>query len=169
MCTRSNSIPHWQEGNSVHIDYVEITNISVDYEITVPTDTTVRTHTGSGDQTIEGTHGSAELQTGSGDVKLTNLTGDVRLQTGSGDVRARGISGAVKGGTGSGDVEVEETGPGDIDLHTGSGKLSRAGSEWFPRRSRQRRHYRGRHAEQRVGNSYRLGQRACARPGKRRV
>ncbi len=115
--------PIRQEGNSVHIDYVEIKNISVDYEITVPTDTTVRTHTGSGDQTIEGTHGSAELQTGSGDVKLTNLTGDVRLQTGSGDVRARGISGAVKGGTGSGDVEVEETGPGDIDLHTGSGNI----------------------------------------------
>jgi hypothetical protein len=115
--------PIRQEGNSVHIDYVEIKNISVDYEITVPADTTIRSHTGSGDQTIEGTHGNVDVQTGSGNVKLRNLTGEVTLQTGSGDVRAREISGPVKGGTGSGDIEVEETGAGDIYLHTGSGNI----------------------------------------------
>ena len=116
--------PIRQEGNSVHIDYVNVRNISVDYEITVPTDTTIRTHSGSGDQTIEGTHGNVDVQTGSGDVKLRNLTGEVRLQTGSGDVRAREIAGAVKGGAGSGDIEVEESGRGDVDLHTGSGNIT---------------------------------------------
>jgi len=119
--------PIRQEGNSVHIDYVNAHNISVDYEITVPADTTVRTRSGSGDQTIEGTHGNVDVQTGSGDVKLTNLAGEVRLQTGSGDVRARQISGAVHGGTGSGDVEIEETGQGDIDLRTGSGGINARG------------------------------------------
>ena len=49
--------PMRQEGNSIHIDYVEAHNISVDYEITVPADTALRTHTGSGDQIIEGTQG----------------------------------------------------------------------------------------------------------------
>jgi putative adhesin len=116
--------PIRQEGNSVHIDYVNVRDISVDYEITVPTDTTIRTHSGSGDQTIEGTHGNVDVQTGSGDVKLASLTGEVRLQTGSGDVRAREISGPVKGGAGSGDIEVEEAGAGDIDLHTGSGNIT---------------------------------------------
>jgi len=119
--------PIRQEGNSVHIEYVEMKNISVDYEITVPADTTIRTHSGSGDQTIQGTRGNADIQTGSGDVKLTNLTGEVTLQTGSGDVRAREISGPVKGGTGSGDVEIEETGSGDIALHTGSGNITARG------------------------------------------
>ncbi len=119
--------PIRQEGNSVHIDYVNAHNISVDYEITVPADTTVRTRSGSGDQTIEGTHGNVDVQTGSGDVKLTNLTGEVRLQTGSGDVRAHQISGAVHGGTGSGDIEIEETGQGDIDLRTGSGGINARG------------------------------------------
>ena len=119
--------PIRQEGNSVHIDYVNAHNISVDYEITVPTDTTVRTRSGSGDQAIEGTHGNVDVQTGSGDVKLTNLTGEIRLQTGSGDVRARQISGAVYGGTGSGNVEIEETGQGDIDLRTGSGGINAHG------------------------------------------
>lgn len=115
--------PLRQEGNSIHIDYVNTRDISVDYEITVPAETTVRTRSGSGDQTIEGTRGNVDLQSGSGDIKLANLTGEVRLQTGSGNVRAREISGSVRGGAGSGDIEVEETGSGEIDLHTGSGNL----------------------------------------------
>lgn len=116
--------PIRQDGNSVHIDYVNVRDISVDYEITVPAETTIRTHSGSGDQTLEGTRGNADIQTGSGDVKLRNLTGEVRLQTGSGDVRAHGISGAVKGGAGSGDIDIEEAGQGDVDLHTGSGNIT---------------------------------------------
>jgi hypothetical protein len=116
--------PIRQEGNSIHIDYVDAHNISVDYEITVPADTTVRTRSGSGDQTIEGTHGNVDVQTGSGDVRLANLVGEIRLQTGSGDVRAHEIAGSVKGGTGSGDVEIEETAQGDIDMHTGSGNIT---------------------------------------------
>ena len=119
--------PIRQEGNSIHIDYVNVRNISVDYDITVPAQTTVRTRSGSGDQTIEGTQGNVDVQTGSGDVKLRSLKGEVRLQTGSGDVRAHEISGSVRGGTGSGDVEIDEAGPGDIDLHTGSGGVSARG------------------------------------------
>src|ERR1700688_777054 len=119
--------PVRQDGNSIHIDYVNARDISVDYEITVPADTTIRSHSGSGNQTIEGTHGNADLQSGSGDMKLSNLTGEIRLQTGSGDVRAREISGPVRGGAGSGNIEVEETGSGDIDLHTGSGNITARG------------------------------------------
>ena len=52
--------PIRQQGNSIHIDYVNYRNISVDYEITVPAETTVRSRSGSGDQIIEGTHGNAE-------------------------------------------------------------------------------------------------------------
>jgi hypothetical protein len=115
--------PIRQEGNSVHIEYVDMKNISVDYEITVPEDTTIRTHSGSGDQVIEGTRGNVDVQTGSGDVKLTKLAGELHVQTGSGDVRAREVAGSVKGGTGSGDVEIEETGAGDVDMHTGSGNI----------------------------------------------
>src|SRR5947209_4034948 len=76
--------PLRQEGNSIHVDYLNVRGISVDYEITVPSDTAVRTRSGSGDQTIEGTRGTADLQSGSGDMRLSNLTGEIRLQTGSG-------------------------------------------------------------------------------------
>jgi hypothetical protein len=119
--------PLRQDGNSIRIDYVNVRDISVDYEITVPEDTTIRSHSGSGNQTIEGTHGNADVQTGSGDVKLSRLTGEIRLQTGSGNVRAREISGPLRGGAGSGDIELEETGKGDIDLHTGSGNITARG------------------------------------------
>jgi putative adhesin len=119
--------PIRQDGNNIHIDYVDMKNISVNYEISVPADTVVRTHSGSGDLIVEGTHGNVDAQTGSGDVKLANLTGEIRLQTGSGNIRARQISGAVKGGTGSGDIEVDETSSGDIDLHTGSGNITARG------------------------------------------
>ncbi len=118
-----NNPPIRQEGNTIHIEYVNMRNISVDYEISVPADTTVRTRSGSGDLIVEGTRGNVDIQTGSGDVKLANLTGELQLQTGSGNIRAHQISGAVKGGTGSGDVEIEEASVGDIDLHTGSGNI----------------------------------------------
>jgi len=119
--------PVRQDGNSIHVDYVNARDISVNYEITVPTDTKIRTRSGSGDQIIEGTRGNIDLQSGSGDIKLARLTGEIRLQTGSGNVRARDISGPVRGGAGSGDIELQETATGDVDLHTGSGNITARG------------------------------------------
>lgn len=116
--------PLRQEGNSIRVDYVTARDISVDYEITVPADTTIRTHSGSGDQNIEGTHGNVDLHSGSGDLKLARIAGEIHLQTGSGNVRAHEISGPVRGGAGSGDIEVEESGSGDVDMHTGSGNIT---------------------------------------------
>lgn len=116
--------PLRQEGNSIHIDKVTARNISIDYEITVPVDTTIRSHSGSGNQTIEGTHGNADVETGSGDVKLSRLTGEIHLQTGSGNVRAHEVAGPIRGGAGSGDIEVQEIGSGDVTLHTGSGNVT---------------------------------------------
>jgi len=121
--------PIRQEGNSIHIEKVDMHNISISYEISVPVETSLRTHSGSGDQTIEGTHGNVDVGTGSGDVRLTSLTGEVHVQTGSGNVKAREISGAVHGGTGSGDVELEEMAAGDIELHTGSGNIRARGMQ----------------------------------------
>jgi putative adhesin len=121
--------PVRQEGNSIHIDKVTARNISIDYEITVPVDTAIRAHSGSGNEIIEGTHGNADVQTGSGDVKLSRLTGEIHVQTGSGDVRALEIAGPVRGNTGSGEVEVQEIASGDIDMHTGSGNISIRGAQ----------------------------------------
>lgn len=115
--------PVRQEGNSIRIDFVNARDISVNYEIIVPAETTIRTRSGSGDQTIEGTHGNVDLQSGSGELKLSQISGEIHVKTGSGNVRAKEVSGAIQGGTGSGDIDVEESGAGDVDLHTGSGNI----------------------------------------------
>jgi hypothetical protein len=114
--------PVRQDGNSVRIDYVNVRNIAIDYEITVPADTKVQTHTGSGDQTMEGLKSDLELESGSGDIQLRDFTGAVNLHTGSGDVKGD-ISGGLRAETGSGDIRIEEKGSGDVDAHTGSGNI----------------------------------------------
>ncbi len=119
--------PIRQNGNNIRIDYVNINNISIDYEITVPAETAIRAHTGSGNQNIEGLRGNVELESGSGDLKLARLTGDMRFQTGSGNVRGRELAGPAKIKAGSGDIEIEETGSGDMEIRTGSGNINVSG------------------------------------------
>ena len=116
--------PVRQNGNSVRIDYINYNNISIDYEITVPYDTAVRAHTGSGDQTVEGLKGRIDLESGSGDLTLAKLTGDMRFQTGSGNVHGRELAGPARVKAGSGDINIEETGQGDVDIRTGSGDIT---------------------------------------------
>ncbi len=134
-----NNPPVRQNGNSIRVDYVNYNNISIDYEITVPEDTTLRSHTGSGDQNIEGLRGRVDLESGSGDLKLGRLTGEMRFSTGSGNVRGHELSGPARIKAGSGDIDIEETGEGDVDIRTGSGQHYGKGNQWrFPRRGGQR-------------------------------
>ncbi len=119
-----NNPPIRQTGNSIRIDYINLNNISIDYEISVPEDTAIRAHTGSGDQNVEGLKGNVDLESGSGDLKLARLTGEMRFQTGSGNVRGRELSGPAKIKAGSGDIEIEEMAVGDLDIRTGSGNIT---------------------------------------------
>ncbi len=115
--------PIHQTGNSVRIDSLDMHRISIDYEITVPADTTVHTRTGSGDQRIEGLSGGLNLESGSGDMRLRDISSEVRLHTGSGDVEARGIAGPFTAETGSGDIRLEAKGAGNVSVQTGSGTV----------------------------------------------
>jgi len=116
--------PLRQSGNSIRIDYVNVHDISIDYEITAPAETTVRTRTGSGDQRLEGLHGNMDLESGSGDMRLRDLTGEIRTRTGSGNVESVKISGPFSAHAGSGDIRLEESGVGDVNVHTGSGNIT---------------------------------------------
>ena len=119
--------PIRQNGNSIRIDYVNVSNVSIDYEITVPENTAVRAHTGSGDQNVEGLKGNVDLESGSGDLKLARLTGDMHFQTGSGNVTGHELAGPVRAKAGSGDIVVDETGAGDVEIRTGSGNVTAKG------------------------------------------
>jgi len=141
--------PIQQSGNDIrigHIDDPELRrNVSISYDVIVPADTQLRSHSGSGNQTIEGIQGSAEVEAGSGDLKISNIGNTVRADTGSGgiqidqvkgnvhakagsgDIRGTGIAGGFEGRTGSGHIRVEQTAPGSVNVETGSGGIELTG------------------------------------------
>jgi len=117
--------PIEQNGNDIRIGYnlpEDVRrHVSISYDVTVPAETAVQAHTGSGNVAIEGVRSGAEAQSGSGDIRLHDLGSRVHAQTGSGDIRAQGIAAPFYGHTGSGDIDAALTGSGDVDIQTGSG------------------------------------------------
>jgi len=96
-------------------------NVSISYEIVVPADTEVVSHTGSGAMTISGVAGPVEAKTGSGSITLTDIGDSVNARSGSGAIRADNIAGAFEAHTGSGSVRLTQVAPGDVDVTAGSG------------------------------------------------
>jgi DUF4097 and DUF4098 domain-containing protein YvlB len=141
--------PIEQNGNDIrigHIDDPELRrNISISYDLTVPPDTQLHSHTGSGNQRIDGIRGPLEIDSGSGDLKLSSIgdtvragagsgnididgvKGNVHLKTGSGTVRATNVAGGFEGSTGSGNLTLEQSSPGAVRADTGSGDLELRG------------------------------------------
>ena len=116
--------PIRQSGNSIRIDYLSNQDISVDYEITAPPDTSLRMSDGSGNQQLEGLHGTIDLEAGSGDVRLRDIVSSrMSLHAGSGDIVAQEVSGPLAAEAGSGNVRLEEKGEGDVRIRTGSGNI----------------------------------------------
>ena len=119
--------PIEQSGNSIRIgqnlpDDVK-RHVSIDYEITVPPDTSLQAHSGSGNVGADGLRSATEVGTGSGDLRLHDIGSKVRAQTGSGNIRADNVAAPFWAQTGSGDIEADLTGSGDVDVHTGSGTI----------------------------------------------
>lgn len=119
--------PIEQSGSSIRIGYnlpgdVQ-RHISISYEITVPADTALKAHSGSGNVDASGTRLEAQLATGSGDIRARDLGHGLHAQTGSGNIRVENVAAPFNAQTGSGDIEASLTGPGDVDTHTGSGNI----------------------------------------------
>src|SRR5262249_46984978 len=102
--------PIEQTGNAIRIgrilDRDAQQNVSISYEITVPAQTNVRAHTGSGRAQVEGIDGRVEAGTGSGSIMLRDIRGDINANTGSGGIRAANIRGGLRMQTGSGGIEI---------------------------------------------------------------
>jgi hypothetical protein len=120
-------------------------NVSIDYDLTVPAQTGLISHTGAGKQSINGLQLAATAKTGSGDITVENIVGDVHVssgsgdlkidsvrgalnaETGSGNIRATGLAGEVSASTGSGNVEIQQVAAGDAKIATGSGGVNLRG------------------------------------------
>jgi hypothetical protein len=140
-----NNPPIEQSGNTIRIGHIENRdwkhNISISYELVVPSQTKLRSESGSGDQRADGISGPADMNSGSGSLHVKNIGGEVRARTGSGDIeletirgnahasagsgtiRAIGMGGGLIASSGSGDVKLEQTAAGDVEISTGSGDV----------------------------------------------
>jgi DUF4097 and DUF4098 domain-containing protein YvlB len=121
------SPPIEQTGNQIRVGRIENERnrdgVSISYQITVPRNATVRSHTGSGSQEITGVDGPVDAGTGSGRIRIANIKANVSASTGSGAIVAEGITGGLHARTGSGSITVDGN-PGDRwDLDTGSGSV----------------------------------------------
>jgi DUF4097 and DUF4098 domain-containing protein YvlB len=119
--------PIQQNGSSIRIGYdlpEDVRrHVSISYQITVPADTTVQAHSGSGSLGVEGVRAEVQAQTGSGEIRVRDIGGRSRVQTGSGSIRVENVAAPFYAHTGSGDIEAEFTGSGDVDVQTGSGGI----------------------------------------------
>lgn len=135
--------PIQQNGNMIRVGEMEDPElrrgVSIAYEVTVPAETRLRAHTGSGHVTVDGIHGPVNAETGSGPVSVARISDEVRAHTGSGrmeldaiqgsvdahtgsgGIRGSRIAGRIVASTGSGAVDLEQTDAGDIRARTGSG------------------------------------------------
>jgi hypothetical protein len=102
-------------------------NVSISYEIVVPADTEVKSHTGSGAQKISSVAGPVDAGAGSGKITLTDIGGAVKARTGSGAIRGDNIAGAFEARAGSGSIRLTQVAPGDVSVRTGSGSSELSG------------------------------------------
>lgn len=138
--------PIVQNGNEVRIgesnNHGLFDNISVDYDVSVPSATALNLHSGSGDIvsnqvgrylsatsgsgniTAHGVHGPSDAGTGSGDITLeADGAGDMKVKTGSGNIKIRGLNGSLTSRTGSGDTQAYGRLAGPANLSSGSGNI----------------------------------------------
>lgn len=140
-----------QTGDTIQIgdikDIVLRQNVSISYRLTVPADTRLRAHSGSGDQSIGAIRGPLEASAGSGDIRIDHINEHVSASTGSGhielfgadaglevsagsgSIRAEAVTGPIKARTGSGNVRLAQTAPGAVDVSTGSGAITLTGTQ----------------------------------------
>jgi len=118
--------PIFQQGNTIRIGKIEdrelTRNISIDYDVTVPPQTRVSSHTGSGDQVVSGLQLPLTAKTGSGNITVENVTADTRVNSGSGDLKIKSIKGVLYAETGSGNINADDI-AGDVFANTGSGNI----------------------------------------------
>ena len=141
--------PIEQQGNTIRIGRIEDSeltrHISIDYDVTVPAQTKLNAHTGSGEISVNGVQLPLTARTGSGSVTAENIGAEARLnsgsggitvhgvkgsmhaETGSGSIRGDGVAGEIVATTGSGSVDLEQTAPGDARVETGSGSVKLRG------------------------------------------
>ena len=143
--------PLQQNGNAIQIGDKttcgadSLHNIDIDYEISVPANSTLVAHDGAGDIHVESLKGFVRVKTGTGNIVVNGLGAQSVLITGAGNVDVTGGQGLLLVKSGSGNLTIHDsaldgalvaTASGDITatnlkggirVSTGKGNISMAG------------------------------------------
>lgn len=98
---------------------------SIDYEVTVPAETTVAGETDSGSADIAGV-AEANVKADSGEVTISDVAGKVAVTADSGAVTLNDIGGSVVAKADSGNLTVDGV-EGDVTMHSSSGSVEARG------------------------------------------
>jgi putative adhesin len=99
-------------------------NIDIDYEITVPKNSTVEAVTGPGSVKVENIAGFVHAAAGSGNILAANIGPDSKIATRAGTIGITGAHGDLMAATGSGNLTVGDSTVTQARLHTGSGSIA---------------------------------------------
>lgn len=98
-----------------------------EFRLQVPVGTRVIAQNVSGDITVSGVKGQADLRSVSGDVHLSDATDRVTLESVSGAVRGSQLTGTIRAQSVSGDVNLDQL-KGDLEVETTSGEITLHGA-----------------------------------------
>ncbi len=119
-------------------------DLSISYDVTVPSEASVNAKTGSGRIEVGEVKGQVAANSGSGAIVIGRIGGAVtasagsgsidvdgaaslEANTGSGSIAARGVAGTTKARSGSGSVTLSLSGKGDIEASAASGDVTVTG------------------------------------------
>lgn len=122
--------PVQQNGNAIQIgdkatcDADSLHNIDIDYEISVPPDSALIAHDGTGEIHVESLKGFVRVKTGSGNIVVNGIGAQSVLITGAGNVDAGGGQGLLLVKSGSGNLTIHDSSLDGALIATGSGDIA---------------------------------------------
>jgi DUF4097 and DUF4098 domain-containing protein YvlB len=123
-----------QDGNSITLKYelpksVNFNNNinTVDFIVTVPTETAVTIDTGFGEVNVSDTVGDMNVKNDFGEVNVQNIEGALTVENNSGNIEAISIKAGSKDislDSDFGNINLEKASAADINFHSNSGKVT---------------------------------------------
>src|SRR5579885_2397592 len=125
------------DGNTLTVSYNEqftfnfslFIRTGVDFDVTVPTATTLNVQTSNGSVDASGISGSITLKSSNGSVSTNGGSGQVTLTTSNGSIEADNASGVMRVKTSNGSIKVSGASlSGDSTFETSDGSITFSGS-----------------------------------------
>ncbi len=98
---------------------------SVELEIYVPRNASLKVSSGDGRLRVEGVSGDIDLHTGDGPIDVSDAGGTLRINTGDGQIRISDFDGTAEARTGDGRITLDGR-FGQLNAETGDGSISLA-------------------------------------------